>query len=94
MAVTLDVGSNETALVTPFPGFDITRDRRSEGDGTVPATSASALLPRERNSPGDVTFSKKQCEVTGVEHGVAMNDPTVQSIILALLNEILSQELP
>jgi len=89
MTVTLDVRVQETRLDGPLL-LNIAAGRRPDGDGTVPATSASALFPGQRNPPSSPSLSNRQYEVNGVEHGEAMNSSEVQDLIVALLKLILA----
>ena len=66
------------------------QQRRSAGDGTVPATSASSLFPGQAYTSADIcNSSARQFQVTGVQHAAAFSDTVVQGITLNLIRRIL-----
>jgi pimeloyl-ACP methyl ester carboxylesterase len=82
-----------------FPGHPIAVAvrlvRPAEGDGTVPASSASALFTSTETStdPTGMAFllqaSMKQCEVSGVDHADAFNDGSVRTVLAQMMHVIL-----
>jgi hypothetical protein len=77
------------------PNRGVNKVRRAQGDGTVPATSASSLFTAAETAADPTgkifttTPTKRQCELSGIEHGAACNDSTVQTVVEQMLLAIL-----
>jgi hypothetical protein len=64
--------------------------RRAEGDGTVPASSASLLFPGQAFTVADIcNNAARQFVVNGVAHAAAFNDSGVRDLVDKLIRRIL-----
>lgn len=80
-----------TCFLTQDDRVDFPQCRRREGDGTVPASSASILFPNQtKNTLADIcNGDTRQFVVKGVQHSAGMGDPAVQALAEAIVRKML-----
>lgn len=69
---------------------DLAQCRRREGDGTVPASSASILFPGQRNTLADLcNGDPRQFVVPNVPHAEGMKDGRIQALVQGIIEKML-----
>jgi hypothetical protein len=74
----------------PSGSMDFARSRRPQGDGTVPASSASILFPGQAHTLADIcNGDPRQFVVHGVAHSAGMADPGIQALVEGIVRKVL-----